>query len=198
MKATVVSESNKFKSYWFCSKTCLVGLLIPLIFRRKNCTSASAQVQFFQWKIKWINRPRRHPLSRRAKILWKMSIDNKFQAQILTGNPTGNSCCHALSSCALNISCSFGQSAHSIESRCVVKIMDWSQIIDTYYLYQRWSRSLTYIYIYIYASLGLSELTHWGRDKMDAISQTIFSSTFSWMKTFEFRLKFHWSLFLRV
>ena len=43
-----------------------------------------------------------------------------------------------------------------------------------------------------------SHLTHWGRDKMDAISLTTFSSTFSWMKMFEFRLKFHWSLFLRV
>ena len=41
-------------------------------------------------------------------------------------------------------------------------------------------------------------LTQWGRDKMDAISQTIFWSAFSWMKMFEFRLKFHWSLFLRV
>ena len=41
-------------------------------------------------------------------------------------------------------------------------------------------------------------LTHWGWDKIDAISQTTFSSTFSWMKMFEFRLKFHWSLFLRV
>ena len=41
-------------------------------------------------------------------------------------------------------------------------------------------------------------LTHWGRDKMDAISQTTFSSAFSWKKIFEFRLKFHWSLFLRV
>ena len=40
--------------------------------------------------------------------------------------------------------------------------------------------------------------THWGRDKMDAISQTTFSSAFSWMKMFEFRLKFHWSFFLRV
>ena len=37
-------------------------------------------------------------------------------------------------------------------------------------------------------------LTHWGRDKMDAISQTTFSSAFSWMKIFEFRLKFHCSL----
>ena len=44
----------------------------------------------------------------------------------------------------------------------------------------------------------LAPLTHWGRDKMDAISQTTFSSAFSCMGIFEFRLKFHWSLFLRV
>ena len=41
-------------------------------------------------------------------------------------------------------------------------------------------------------------LTHWGRDKMDTISQTTFWSAFSWMKMFEFRFKFHWSLFLKV
>ena len=41
-------------------------------------------------------------------------------------------------------------------------------------------------------------LTHWGRDKMAAIFQTTFSSAFSWMKMFEFRLIFHWSLFPRV
>ena len=35
--------------------------------------------------------------------------------------------------------------------------------------------------------------THSGRDKMDAISQTTFSSAFSWMKVFESRLKFHWN-----
>ena len=34
--------------------------------------------------------------------------------------------------------------------------------------------------------------------RMDAISQTTFPSTFSWMKMVEFRLKVHWSLFLRV
>ena len=33
---------------------------------------------------------------------------------------------------------------------------------------------------------------------MDAISQTTFWIAFSWMKMFGFRLKFHWSLFLRV
>ena len=35
-------------------------------------------------------------------------------------------------------------------------------------------------------------------DKMAAISQTIFSDAFSWMKNFEFWLKFHWSLFPRA
>ena len=43
----------------------------------------------------------------------------------------------------------------------------------------------------------LPELTNWGRDKMDAISQTTFSNAFSWMKMHEFRLRFHWSLFQR-
>ena len=37
-------------------------------------------------------------------------------------------------------------------------------------------------------------LTHWGRDKMAAIYQTIFSNVFSWMKMYKFRLRFHWSL----
>ena len=41
-------------------------------------------------------------------------------------------------------------------------------------------------------------LTHWGRDKMAAISQTTFSNAFSSMKMIEFRLKFQWSLFPRV
>ena len=43
-----------------------------------------------------------------------------------------------------------------------------------------------------------SSLTHWGRDEMNNISQTTFSNVFSSMKMFEFRLKFHWSLFPRV
>ena len=39
-------------------------------------------------------------------------------------------------------------------------------------------------------------LPNWGRDKMAAISQTTFSNAFSWMKMYEFRLWFHWNLFL--
>ena len=40
--------------------------------------------------------------------------------------------------------------------------------------------------------------THWGQNKMAAIFQTTFSNAFSWMKMYEFRLRFHWRLFLRV
>ena len=43
-----------------------------------------------------------------------------------------------------------------------------------------------------------SHLTHRGRDKMATVSQTTLSNAFSWMKMLEFRLRFHWSLFLRV
>ena len=41
-------------------------------------------------------------------------------------------------------------------------------------------------------------LTHWDRDKLDAISQTTFSSEFYWTKIFGLRFKINWSLFLRV
>ena len=34
-------------------------------------------------------------------------------------------------------------------------------------------------------------LTHWGRDKMTAIFQTTSSNVLSWMKMYEFRLRFH-------
>ena len=44
-------------------------------------------------------------------------------------------------------------------------------------------------------SSGIWVLTHWDRDKMVAIFQTTFSNAFSWMKMYEFRLRFHWILF---
>ena len=50
-------------------------------------------------------------------------------------------------------------------------------------------------------SLGLWNrqlLVHLPLDKMAAISQTMFSDAFSWMKSFVFWLQFHWSLFLMV
>ena len=40
--------------------------------------------------------------------------------------------------------------------------------------------------------------TQWDWDIMTAISQTTLSNALSWMKMFEYRWRFHWSLFLRV
>ena len=41
-------------------------------------------------------------------------------------------------------------------------------------------------------------LTHWGRDKMAADYLTTFPYTFSSMKIYKFRSRFHWSLLPRV
>ena len=49
----------------------------------------------------------------------------------------------------------------------------------------------------LYAMLSYT-VPHWGWDKMAAIFQTTFSNAFSQMKMNEFRLWFHWILFLRV
>ena len=45
---------------------------------------------------------------------------------------------------------------------------------------------------------ALASLTHWGRYKMDAISQTTFSSAFLEWRCLNSDRKFHWSVFLRV
>ena len=45
---------------------------------------------------------------------------------------------------------------------------------------------------------GVISSTHWGRNRMAAISQTTLSNAFSLMKILVFRLKFNWSLFPRV
>ena len=77
----------------------------------------------------------------------------------------------------------------------LVQIMFCCLTASCLYLNQWW---LTIYEILWYSSNGNAYLTHWGREKMDAISQTTFSNAFSWMKMLEYRLKFHWSLFLRV
>ena len=53
--------------------------------------------------------------------------------------------------------------------------------------------------LFVAKYVGISHLNNTLRPRqMDAISQTTFSKAFSWMQMFEFRLKFHWSLFPRV
>ena len=60
---------------------------------------------------------------------------------------------------------------------------------------------LAQLQIVVVITLGCivsSGLIYWGQNKMDTIFHTTFSNAFSWLKMYEFQLRFHWSLFLRV
>ena len=81
-----------------------------------------------------------------------------------------------------------------------VQSAKWPQFINVgvskYYREPVWLYSHQWSWCMLWWSSHM--LTHWGRDKMAAISQTTLSIAFSWMKILEFQLHFHWSLFLRV
>ena len=92
----------------------------------------------------------------------------------------------------------------------LVQVMAWCYQATSYYLSQCWLRSLSpygitrtewvnvckhYVFLW---SMKWGVLTHWGWDKMTTIFQTTFSIAFSSMKMCEFRLRFHWNLFLSV
>ena len=72
---------------------------------------------------------------------WKMSTNNTFGAETLTGNPTWNSR-HVLASRSLNMSCSCGQSTHSIENGCVILVTQivWSCVIVPFSSVDEWRR----------------------------------------------------------
>ena len=72
-------------------------------------------------------------------------------------------------------------------------------VVSTWFPSQRDSDALLYSrsHNFLTHSDCIVQLTHWGRDKMDAISQTRFSNVFSRRFIFEYRLKFYWILFPR-
>ena len=49
---------------------------------------------------------------------------------------------------------------------------------------------------YMFFIRDLDNISHWGWDKMAAIFQTTYSNAFSWIKMYEFRLRFHWNFFI--
>ena len=51
---------------------------------------------------------------------------------------------------------------------------------------------------YLFRRKAKNSLSYWGRDKMAANFLTTFSNAFPWMEIYQFRLRFHWSLFPRV
>ena len=73
-----------------------------------------------------------------------------------------------------------------------------SKIFDLAKVPRRLFESHLYLTGATAAELPRHLLTHWGRDKMAAISQTTVLNAFSWTKAYQFRLRFHWSLIPRV
>ena len=64
-------------------------------------------------------------------------------------------------------------------------------------IYVHYESNVINMIIVIHICLWFSVI-HWDRDKMVIILQTTFSNAFYWMKMFELRLNFHWSLFPRL
>ena len=84
---------------------------------------------------------------------------------------------------------------HWISADWKVVISRVSYIVHNIYIVFVTSTAMMYLCKAIY---NVVPLTHWGRDKMVGISQTMFSSVFSLIQTFEFRIIFHWKVFLMV
>ena len=96
---------------------------------------------------------------------------------------------------ALSISSALAMEIHGLQS-CSKQSM-WQWLIDIFR-----SKTVMVEYCILYCQMTYtnlsSTLTHLSLDKMATISQTIFSTAFSLLKTCDFLLKFHLSLFIRV
>ena len=92
-----------------------------------------------------------------------------------------------------------------------VILMPWWCQATSHYLSQRWPQSMPpygitkpqwVINVWTLCTYNwlsdITQLTHWGGNKMATTLQTTFLNVFSWMKIYKFCLGFHWSLFPRV
>ena len=117
--------------------------------------------------------------------------ENKYAGSLWQNYISGN-VWKMMSDVAINFSFSFKQWFAFTYARNMRLIMpDLSRIITFQEMFGRWHQAWWKIF-------SFNLLTHWGWDKMAAIFQTTFSNAFSWMKMYEFRLRFHWSLFLNI
>ena len=123
-----------------CRKTCLAGLLIRSILRGKLQERCNASAVFSSVKSnKFADQQDMFCFNHTSAFhtnnnIMKMWVSNDIKAEISTENHTGYSRCHTSASCALNMSCSFGQSAYSIESRCLVIQIIMHSITSAYML----------------------------------------------------------------
>ena len=161
--------------YFFSTKKILISCFILCIFFRQKLVC-------FPWSdFGWFC------------LIWSTSYLFSAVARIFMENLVKTMAADALSPC---INRSLSAMVFPVKDRCVL-VFHKERFHLSVPIYLWWTNVNPDQWSHM-APLGLNELTHWGRDKIAAISQTIFWNTFSWMKMCEFRLRFHWSLFLRV
>ena len=73
---------------------------------------------------------------------------------------------------------------------------DYASEINTTFPWGQWVKLSSWSFLSICSPPQWCEcFTHWGWDKMAAMSQTTFSNTFSLMKFILFLIEFHWNMF---
>ena len=83
----------------------------------------------------------------------------------------------------------------------IFSIQTWSNIFAEVHYQKAELKVVSYQWLnkpFHKAQFECKSSTHWGGDKVAAVSQTTFSNAFYWMKMYEFWFRFHWSLFLRL
>ena len=96
-------------------------------------------------------------------------------------------------------------SSFQVMASCLISTKPLPKIIVCWFIvnwYQNRKKKCSSKSMPVYWDLGPLKyqklLTQWGRGKMVAFSQMTFSNALIWMKNYEFWLKIHWTLFLRV
>ena len=97
----------------------------------------------------------------KGPVTWKMfPLDDII---ILTRNLTRNLHCHVLSFLAWNMSCYFGQSACSIESRCVVMLLQYNSVVSIggIHIYIFWKQSQIEISYMSFITISRAYISNW-------------------------------------
>ena len=137
---------------------------------------------FRQWLVTW------SALSHYLNHCW--NITNSNLRNKLQWNLKRNSCIFLNENAFENVVCE------------MAAILSWPQCVNGEYWKNRslgrehcvcwWPCTISC------SSNSFDSLIHCGQHEMDAIFWMPFSNAFSWMKIYEFQLRFHWSLFLTV
>ena len=159
----------------WCSNCCFVNIKCTQLYLNNN---PRKQFSILSWLSCFLM----------TIIIWNLAHHN-YQTTIISSDLSGAS--HSIESircCPNHMRSLYDQQGGGFHSICVFLCDSWFIVVRC------GGRPM---WLSVHQSVSYHLLTHWGRDKMAVVFQTTFSNAFSWMKMYEFPLRFHWSLFLR-